>query len=191
MTHQLSEKERSLFNKYFAKGNSLSENILILKGTRKDKISSANSRKAQKAIDNYMKCLEILPNHWQTKWLLAKLFQAINQPVKALNYFEEALDIEDSNCDIAREASISAMDAGYTILAVKYSLEAIKRQPNDAGLMCNHALNLIVNGNDKEAKSWILKAIEIDSNDPINQKVYSIINQVINGKIARPKFNEL
>ncbi|MEL7006325.1 MAG: endopeptidase IV, partial [Bacteroidota bacterium] len=140
---------------------------------------------------HYSECLTMIPNHWQTNWLIAKVYKAISENKKALEHFEIATRIEKTNPDLPREASISAMDLGNLKLGVKYSLEAISRQPNDAGLYCNHALNLMVLGNDTEAKSFIENAIKMEPNDEINKNVYKLINAVASGKRKRPKYNKL
>ena len=63
------------------------------------------------------------------------------------------------------------MDSGNVELAVEYSQEAISREPNDAGLYCNHAVNLMVLGNDSAAKTAIEKAMEMEPSDEINKNV--------------------
>ena len=104
--------------------------------------------------------MDLLPHHWQTKWMLGKVYQTINEHAKDLQLFEEALHQEKANSDVAREASIAAMDAGDVERALTYSLEAITRLPNSAGLMCNHAVNLMVADKDQAAIEWIEKALE-------------------------------
>ena len=191
MEYKLSEDKISIFNSNFKKGNRLSESITIIKERNNSKLRFWDKRKAKKAIKHYYKCLVLIPDHWQTNWLIAKVYQTISENVKALEYFEIAMSIEKNNPDLPREASISAMDSGNIELAIKYSLEAINREPNDSGLYCNHALNLMVLGNDNEAINWIKKAIEIEPNDQINKNVFSLINEVAIGKRKRPRYNEL
>ncbi len=191
MDYELPEHQISIFNQHFEKGNRLSEELIIFKNKPQSKVEFWKRRKAKKAIIHYMKFLELIPNHWQTKWLLAKVYQTIAEPSKALQLFKEAMQIEKLNSDIAREASISAMDAGEVELAIKYSLDAIHRQPDNAGLICNHAINLMISGHDNEALEWIERAIEIEPDDPINQNAYLLIKDVKNGIRKRPRFDEL
>ncbi|MFC5537763.1 tetratricopeptide repeat protein, partial [Rhodocytophaga aerolata] len=87
--------------------------MIILKGKEGIKIGFWEKRKLKNAIAHYNKCLELIPNHWQTKWLLGKLYQSINEHAKAMQLFEDALAIEKLNPDVAREASIAAIDAGH------------------------------------------------------------------------------
>ena len=191
MEYELPEDKILVFNSNFEKGNELAEGLIIIKGQTTSKLVFWDKRRAKKAIRYYRECLDLIPNHWQTNWLIAKVYQAMSENEKALEHFETAVKIEKTNPDLPREASISAMDSGNVKLAVEYSKEAIKREPNDAGLYCNHAVNLMVLGNDEEAKAHIEKAIAMEPNDETNRNVYALINAVATGKRERPKFNEL
>ncbi|KIX19812.1 hypothetical protein SY27_17330 [Flavobacterium sp. 316] len=191
MEYKLPEDKIPIFNLNFEKGNELVDGLIITKGERRPKLGFWNKRKAKKAIKYYSKCLSMIPNHWQTNWLIAKVYQAMSENKKALNHFETAVKIEKTNPDLPREASISAMDSGNVKLAVEYSQEAINRESNDAGLYCNHALNLMVLGNDDKAKIYIDRAIKMAPDDEINKNVYALINAVASGERKRPKYNEL
>ena len=191
MEYELPEDQIPIFNLNFEKGNEFADSLIIIKGQGNSKLGFWNKRKAIKAIKYYSECLSMIPNHWQTNWLIAKVYQAMSDNEKALKHFEKAIEIEKTNPDLPREASISAMDSGNVELAVEYSQEAISREPNDAGLYCNHAVNLMVLGNDNAAKANIEKAMEMEPNDEINKNVFSLINAVAIGKRKRPKFNEL
>ena len=191
MEYELPEDKIPIFNSNFEKGNELADGLTIIKGQGNPSLGFWNKRKAKKAIKHYSECLAMIPNHWQTNWLIAKVYQAMSENKKALEHFEIAVKIEKINPDLPREASISAMDLGNVKLAAEYSQEAINREPNDAGLYCNHAVNLMVLGNDDEAKTYIERAMEMKPSDEINKNAYSLINAVAAGKRKRPKFNEL
>lgn len=191
MEYELDKNKIPFFNFNFEEGNRLSNGILIIKGTTNSKLGFWSKRKANKAIRHYKQCLKLIPNHWQTNWLIAKVYQAISENEKAVNHFQIAVEIERTNPDLPREASISAMNFGNVELAVKYSLEAINREPNDSGLYCNHAINLMVAGNDIDALEYIKKAIALEPTDEINKNAYSLILDVTTGKSRRPKYNEL
>lgn len=191
MEYELPEDKIPIFDLNFKKGNELADGLTIIKGQGNSKLGFWNKRKAKKAIKHYSECLSMIPNHWQTNFLIAKVYQAMSENIKALEHFESAIKIEKTNPDLPREASISAMDSGNVKLAVEYSQEAIKRESNDAGLYCNHAINLMVLGNDDEAKTYIERAMEIEPSDEINKNACSLIDAVASGKRKRPKYNEL
>ena len=97
MEYELPEDKILIFNSNFEKGNRLSEGITIIKGTADAKLGFWNKRKAKKAINHYNECLNLIPNHWQTNWLIAKVYQAVSENEKALNHFEIAVEIEKAN----------------------------------------------------------------------------------------------
>lgn len=189
--YKLPENEIPNFEYHFQKGNQLSYDICLIKESEQPTFNIWNKVKARKAIKHYNTCLKLIPNHWQTHWLLAKVHQALAQDKKALYHFDQAVNIELTNPDLPREASITVMDLGNISMAITYSLEAIKRNSNDSGLLCNHAINLMVNGDDDEAINWIKKALDKDPDDVINQNAYTLIQAVITGKRKRPKYNQL
>jgi hypothetical protein len=191
MDYELPKDKIPIFNSNFEEGNRLSKGLTIIKGTKTSQGGFWKKQIAKKAIKHYKKCLNLIPNHWQTNWLIAKVYQAIKENEKALIHFETAVEIQKTNPDLPREASISAMDSGNVELAVKYSQEAIIRNPEDSGLFCNHAVNLIVLGDDNKAIQYIEKAMELDPNDEINKYAFLLISDVVSGKRKRPKYTEL
>lgn len=191
MEYELLADEIPIFNLNFEKGNKLSEGLTLIKGQSDSNLGFWKKRQARKAIKHYAECLKLLPNHWQTNWLIAKVYQVLSENEKALEHFEIAVKIENTNPNLPREASISAMDSGNLNLAVEYSKEAINRDKNDAGLYCNHAVNLMVLGIDDEAIIFIKKAIEMEPDDKINHNAYTLIKAVASGERRRPKYNEL
>ncbi|MEZ4851188.1 MAG: tetratricopeptide repeat protein [Bacteroidia bacterium] len=191
MVHNLTDDQVKAFNFHYKKAGELSKELVILNGNEQLKLNFLKRRKINKAIKHYNKCVQLVPDHWPSMWLMAKLYQSLGESEKALLLFEDALELEKENPDIAREASISAMNAGKVEEAIKYSEEAINRAPENAGLMANHALNLLIAEKDHDALNWIKKAIEISPYDPINLNVNDLINKVINREVKRPKFFEL
>jgi len=189
--YELPEEKIPFFNSNFEEGNRLSEGITIIQGINHSKLGFRTRRKAKKAIKHYTECLNLIPNHWQTNWLIAKVYQVMSENKKALEHFEIAVNIEKTNPDLPREASISAMMSGDVELSVKYSLDAIKRAPDDAGLYSNHALHLIVVGDNQKALYFINKSLEMNPDDEISKRVFTLIDNVINEKEKRPKYNEL
>lgn len=179
------------FNDLFAEAGNLLEGVLIVHGQPVRKPGFWKRRKARKAIRLYRECLKIDPNHWQTLWLMGKGYQALGENSWAFSCFSKAVELEDENPDVPREASISAMNCGEVDASVKYSAEALRRKPGDAGLMSNHALNLLVKGDDNEAEKWIGKAIETDPKDPVNQHIQLLIQEVREGVRSRPSWKNL
>ena len=169
----------------------MSEDLILLDERNDLELGFFKRRKAKKAIKHFSACLDLIPDHWPTHWFIAKVYQVLKDHTKALEHFEKAVDLELFNQNLPREASITAMNAGKVKLAVEYSLEALHREPNDSGLYCNHAVNLMVLGKDDEAMAHIKKAIQMDPDNEINNPAFSLIQSVANGERERLKYHEL
>lgn len=189
--YELREDLIPIFNSHFEQGCDLAEPFFIIKGQPNKTINFFTKRKVNKALKHFEKCLELIPNHWQTKWMLGKLYQVMGEHSMALSLFTEATNVENPNIDVIREASIAAMDAGNVELAVQFSAQALEIEPNDSELICNHAINLMIFKEDEKAIEFIKKAISIDSKDDITQNAYNLILSVSEGKIARPRYDQI
>lgn len=191
MDYELPEDQIPIFEANFDKATELAEGLMIIQGKANAKMGYWQRRRAKKAIKCYQACLELIPHHWQSHWLMAKVYQATGDRELALQHFETAVKIEPSNPDLPREASIAAMDLGKVSQAVEYSEEALNRAPVNPGLLCNHAVNLMVMGRDEEALQNIERAMELDPGDEININVHALIKAVASGERRRPRFDEL
>src|SRR5438128_168267 len=69
-------------------------------------------RKLKRAISLFQRVLELNPNNWSALWLIGKVHQRLGDKLAALASFERAYHINPRQPDVAREASMSAMDIG-------------------------------------------------------------------------------
>jgi Flp pilus assembly protein TadD len=180
-----------LFNRHYEKGWSLLQAVVILEGPAILKPNFWQRWKGRHAINHFQRCLELVPEHWQTHWALGKAYQGLGEHATALASFAEAVRLQPQHPDVLREASIAAMDAGQPDLAAQYSDAALSINPDDAGLMCNHAINLLVTGDDLGATELIAKALTIAPDDPINQHASQLIRAVASGLKKRPTWQTI
>lgn len=103
----------------------------------------------------------------------------------------EAHRLEPTNPDVVREASIAAMDAGQPVIAARFSAAALALEPDNAGLLCNHAINLLVIEDDTMAAHLIAKAMALAPEDQINQQAHRLIQNVLAGKARRPTWKDI
>lgn len=178
------------FNKIFEQAGKSQEGLVYLEGYNKKKIQESEILRLEDSINGYQKCLNIIPDHWQSMTLMAKALQRLERHSEALEKLEAACKIELENSSIPMEASLEAMHLKDIDKALYYSEESLRRKPNDFALLGNHAMNLLVAEKDQEAKDTIDKAIKIQPNDSINKNIESIVNDVISGKRARPTFED-
>lgn len=187
---EIENKKYKEFNEIFERSGKRQEGLILLDGYRKKQLNSSEKARLEESIKDFKKCLEIVPNHWQSMVLMAKAFQRLERHTEALEQLELAFNTEKENHTIAMEASLEAMHLKDLDKALYYSEESLKRKPNDFALMGNHAMNLLIAQKDDEAKEIIEKAIKINPSDSVNKNIESIIKGVLSGNRKRPTFED-
>lgn len=187
---EIENKKYKEFNEIFERSGKRQEGLILLDGYRKKQLNSSEKARLEESIKDFKKCLEIVPNHWQSMVLMAKAFQRLERHTEALEQLELAFNTEKENHTIPMEASLEAMHLKDLDKAIYYSEESLKRKPNDFALMGNHAMNLLIAQKDDEAKEIIEKAIKMNPSDSVNKNIESIIKGVLSGNRKRPTFED-
>ena len=188
--NEIEYKKHQAFNEIYERAIKKQEGLIILGEYHKKRLNSSEKLKLEESVDCFQKCLEIVPNHWQSMFLMAKSLQRLERHAEALEQLELAFNTEKENHTIAMEASIEAMHLKDIDKALYYSEESLQIKPNDFVLMGNYAMNLLIAKKDQEAKEMIEKAIKIKPNDSVNKNIESIVKDVLSGKRSRPTFED-
>jgi Flp pilus assembly protein TadD len=112
-------------------------------------------------------------------WMQGKVYQVLGNDSEALRLFLRALEINPSQVDVAREASISAMAINRSEDAIYYARRALQSQPSNVGLKANLALALLLAGKLPEAKEVIDNAVATGKADTITRTLSSMIEHFI------------
>lgn len=187
---EFENKKNQEFNEIFERAGKKQEGLILLDGYQKKELKESDKLKLEESIKDFKKCLEIVPEHWQSMILMSKALQRLERHKEALEQLEFAFKLELENHIIPMEASLEAMHLKDIEKAIFYSEESLKRSLDDFALLGNHAMNLLVAKKDQEAKATIDKAIKLQPNDSINKNIESIIIDVISGKRTRPTFED-
>lgn len=188
--NELEHQKYQEFNALFEQAGKLQKGLIFVEGYKIKRLNDSEKSRLEESVKEYQKCLEIVPDHWQSMVLMAKAYQRLERHAEALEQLELAFTIELDNHSIPMEASLEAMHLQDLDKALYYSEESLKRKPNDFALMGNHAMNLLVAERDNEAKNTITEALKIQPNDSINKNIASIVNDVVSGKRNRPTFED-
>lgn len=178
------------FNKIFERAGKKQKGLISLGRSQSRKLNESEKKRLEDSIADFKKCLDIVPDHWQSMVLMAKSLQRLGKHSEALELLETALQIELENPSIAMEASLEAMHLEEIDKAIHYSEESLKRKPDDFVLLGNYAMNLLIAERDIEAQKTIEKAIKIQPKDQVNRNIERIIKGVIAGKRDRPTFED-
>ena len=141
----------------------------------------------RRGLSSMRKALAIRPDNWAALWITGKALQVAGKNAEALDAFARSHSINPQHPDIAREASISAMESSRFDVARSFAEAALQLKPEDPGLMANLALVLLLAQDPRAAKSQIERAIAADPKDRITRAIRRIVDEVISGSRPCPK----
>ena len=144
-------------------------------------------RRLTKAIRLFKQALGTNGDGWQSMWALGKIYQRLGDDREALSWFRRAFTINPKQPDVAREASLAAMNLGLGSEGVQFCLAAVDNEPNESGLVANLALAYLVNGDLPNALENAERAVREKPDDEMSRTVKEIIGKVARGYMPRPK----
>ena len=120
-------------------------------------------------------------------WGLGKIYQRLGNHELAFEWFVRSSLIAPDQVDVAREASIAAMDSARIPDALHFSQRAVDLDPNDPGLLANLALAYCLAGNDEAALGCATQAVDRDPRDRVSIWVKNRVTEVAQGVRPRPE----
>lgn len=88
--------------------------------------------------------MEQTPENRNALWIIGKGYQALDCHMAAYDSFGMAYNIDSKNADVAREYMFECLHLGKSKEAVYLAQAALNLRPNDAGLVANFALALLI-----------------------------------------------
>lgn len=144
------------------------------------------ARKMRKAISLLDRAVALHPGSAPSLWMQGKFLQLLGDFDASLDRLAKACLIDPNNASFAREAGISATEAGKLDVAVFYAQEALKATPGDAGLRTNLAIAHLFAGNIAAAEFEIKGAHAGEPDDPVTYSVWLLVREVAAGRMRRP-----
>tara|TARA_B100000959_G_C14670029_1_gene496062 strand:- start:116 stop:673 length:558 start_codon:yes stop_codon:yes gene_type:complete len=144
-------------------------------------------RHARAAHELFKRCYALQPEDSACLWALGKLEQAYGNHEKALEWFEQALPSHNDNLELIREASYSAMVLGRGEKAEQLCRRAVDLMPNDADLMSNYALALLLNKEGKRAFGVAANAFKLNPKEGFARDVLAYVRKILDGKEDYPE----
>jgi tetratricopeptide (TPR) repeat protein len=132
-------------------------------------------RRLKRALSLFDRVLGLAPENWSAMWVIGKVHQRLGDVAAALSWFERAYQVNPSQPDVAREASLCAMDIARGDAAVVYAHRATQIEPDSPGLRANLALAYLLAGRIDEARKSIEHSLAADASDTISQTISTII----------------
>ena len=167
-------------NRAFQEGSELVRGELQLQEARQSENADQPARaKLEQALRLFARVLEINPENWSAMWLVGKVHQRLGDQTTAYAWFRRAYQINPSQPDVAREASICAMFLGRSEEAITYASSALQNKPPNSSLQANLALALLLAGRLDEARTAIQKAIASDPADKASKTIENMIRHFL------------
>ena len=165
----------------------LIDGLLILQNAEPPPLEPSERERLRQAIQRFEQLIRQAPGHWPALWLLGKVHQRLGSFERGLECFAEAHRINPHHPDVAREASIAAMDAGQPERAIAFCERAIAVKPSDAGLLANLALAQLFSGRPAEASATADEALRQSPSDEITAMIAMVARQVLDGDRPCPR----
>jgi len=141
----------------------------------------------ERGIEQLQAALQINPANWAACWITGKAYQALDRSEEACDSFKQAYGLEKSNPDVAREYVLECLKLGRTEPAVHAARHAVGLVPDNAGLVANLGLALLIHGDLEEAQKTINQSLELNPEDQITHNLQRILNEIQNGERPQPE----
>ena len=173
---QITEEQKLEHNRAYEEACAIVKSeILIHEAPQKPKPGWFLSRKLNRALSLFARVLELNPENWPAMWNIGKVHQRFGDNATALSWFERAYQINPSQPDIAREASVCAMEIGRHDAAIVFAHRSVQIQPNNAGRHANLALAYLLANRISDAQASIDHALAGDPSDKISESIKAIL----------------
>jgi tetratricopeptide (TPR) repeat protein len=173
--------DRARHDELYQQGCRLIEGLIILNNQAPGPLDPPQRKRLEEAISLFVEVVGINPQNWAVMWLLGKVYQRLGEYEHGLAWFSRAHRVHPDQPDVAREASIAAMDLGRPEEAIPFCERAIAANPEDPGLRANLAVALLFSGKPAEARAVAQEALARDPADAITAQIVRITEQVLAG----------
>lgn len=152
--------------------------------------ADASSPEGQKnildGIEKMNAVVSIVPGNWPAFWLLGKAYEALGQPEDEYRCFKRAFELNPDHVDVAREFMRACLQLGKGDEGVAVAWHACQIRQNDAGLLANLGLAMLIAGQVDEALTVTQQAVEFSPDDEITRNLLQGILDIKDGKADRP-----
>jgi tetratricopeptide (TPR) repeat protein len=178
--------DHSRHDQLYQQASNLAYDLILLDDREPVPLDDAARQRLADAVKLFEEVIALNPSNWAAMWMLGKVFQRLEDPARGLEWFARAHRVNPDQPDVAREASIAAMDAGRPADAVGYCERALQVEPDNAGLRANLALALLFCERVPEAQAMAQDALARAPDDAITQNLARTIDEVAAGRLACP-----
>lgn len=150
-------------------------------------LGQTDRKQVRTAIPLLKRVIELNSQNWSAMWVLGKVHQRLGEFHASFEWFVRSHAIKPDHPDMAREASIAALEAGWPKDAIPFARRASESSPDDSGLRANLALALLFSGDPSQADEVARAALAGNPSDEITKRIVLLIEEVVAGKRKCPQ----
>ncbi len=174
-------------NRLFQEGSDLISPYMQLVNRDSKATDSSDARKTlERGIELLTQAISINPANWSAYWIIGKAHQSLGNSEDACDAFGKSYELQKGNADVAREYMFECLNLGRADRGIAAARHAAMLRPDDAGLVANLALALLIGGKLDEAAETITKALAMAPTDEISRNLKQMIADVQAGRKAQP-----
>ena len=143
-------------------------------------------KKVRRACEMLERVIEINPENWNAMWVLGMAWKAIKAKQFAYDAFRRAFEIEKQNPNVARELAGICIELGKGEEAVRVAHHAMRLAPEDAGLVANYAMALLINGQLDAAIGEVDRSLKMNPADLITQRLKGLMTAIQQHDMSLP-----
>ena len=186
-TSAVSKDQRDRHSHAYQEACQLIQGLILLDGRPPAVLDAPARDRLSRALALFAEVVQINPQNWPAMWQLGKIHQRLGDRERCLQWFARAHLVRPDQPDVAREASIAAMELGRVDEAVRYCERALQAQPADPGLLANLGLALLLTGRPTDAHAKLLLAQRFGPSDAITANLLRIVREVVAGSRSCPR----
>ncbi len=179
--------QRIEHNRLFQEGSELIRPYMQITD-RETKSSGSNDAQddLEQGISLLQQAIEINPANWSAYWIIGKAYQSLGNSTSAFEAFGRSFALHKDNADVAREYMFECLNVGEAEKGISAARHALRVKPEDAGLVANLALALLINAELDEAATTVDQSLTLVPGDRISQNLKRVIDDVKSGRRPQP-----
>jgi tetratricopeptide (TPR) repeat protein len=186
-TARVTESEWERHNQAYQQACQLIDGLILLDDRPPAPLDTRARERLSRALALLAEVVQINPQNWAAMWQMGKIHQRLGDRERCLQWFARAHLVNPQQHDVAREASIAAMELGRAAEAVRYCERAVQIQPDNPGLLANLGLALLLAGKPADAQARLHLAHSRNPTDPITADLLHIVQEVLAGSRPCPR----
>jgi tetratricopeptide (TPR) repeat protein len=148
--------------------------------------SNGDQSKLRRAGELLEKVINLREDNWNAWWLLGMTYRFRGASDSARFAFKRAFEIAPTEIEVGRNLALESIALGHGPEAVDVTTKMVKLSPDDAGLIANRALALLINGDVTSAQIEAERALNMNPSDTVTSDLYKLIEAVRDGHVAAP-----